>query len=58
MLEKLFATLADSEAGIHGRDDAIVAFSTMVGAMILARIASGTPLSDEILALAKDHLRR
>ena len=58
VLEKLFATLGDYDAGIDGRGDAIVAFSTMMGAMILARIASGTPLSDEILALAKDHLRR
>lgn len=58
VLEKLFATLGDYEAGIDGRGDAIVAFSTMVGAMILARITSGTPLSDEILAFAKDHLRR
>lgn len=58
VLEKLFAALGDSEAGIDSRDDAIVAFSTMMGAMILARITSGTPLSDEILALAKDHLRR
>ena len=58
VLQRLFATLGDSEAGIGGRGDAIVAFSTMMGAMILSRIASGTPLSDEILALAKDHLRR
>jgi len=58
VLEKLFATLGDYEAEIDGRGDAIVAFSTMMGAMILARIASTTPLSDEILALAKEHLRR
>ena len=58
VLESLFATLADNEAGINRRGDAIVAFSTMLGAMILARIASDTPLSEEILALAKDHLRQ
>jgi TetR/AcrR family transcriptional repressor of nem operon len=57
VLEKLFATLADSEAGADGRGDAIAAFSTMMGAMILARIAAGTPLSAEILEHAKNHLR-
>jgi TetR/AcrR family transcriptional repressor of nem operon len=58
VLDKLLTTLAGPEPGPDGRGEAIVAFSTMVGAMILARIASGAPLSDEILALARDHLRR
>lgn len=58
VLEKVFTALTDEQAGSGGRSGAIVAFSTMIGAMILARIASGTPLSDEILRLAKDHLRQ
>jgi TetR/AcrR family transcriptional repressor of nem operon len=57
-LEKLLAALADGQSGPDARGDAIVAFATMLGAMTLARIASGTPLSDEILDRAKDHLRR
>lgn len=58
VLEKLFATLAESEVGADRRGDAIAKFSTMVGAMVLARIASGTPLSREILEHAKNHLRQ
>jgi TetR/AcrR family transcriptional repressor of nem operon len=58
VLEKLIATLADGRSGPEARGDAIVAFSTMIGAMTLARIVSGTPLSEEILDRAKDHLRR
>jgi TetR/AcrR family transcriptional regulator, transcriptional repressor for nem operon len=38
------------------RRNAIAAVSTMVGAMVLARIASDDPLSDEILAAARDSL--
>jgi TetR/AcrR family transcriptional regulator, transcriptional repressor for nem operon len=57
-LEKLLDTLADGGCGTDTRGDAIVALSTMVGAMTLARITSGTPLSKEILTRARDHLRR
>jgi TetR/AcrR family transcriptional regulator, transcriptional repressor for nem operon len=57
-LEKLFAIFAANEAGADRRGDAIATFSSMMGAMILARIASGTPLSAEILEHAKDHLRK
>jgi len=57
VLEKLFATLIDNESGVDKRGDAIAAFSTMIGAMILARIASSTPLSDEILTHIKSRLR-
>jgi TetR/AcrR family transcriptional regulator, transcriptional repressor for nem operon len=57
-LEKVLAALADGQSGPDGRGDAIIAFATMLGAMTLARITSDTPLSDEILDRAKDHLRR
>jgi TetR/AcrR family transcriptional regulator, transcriptional repressor for nem operon len=57
-LEKLLGALADGQSGPDARGDAIVTFATMLGAMTLARIASDTPLSDEILERAKDHLQR
>lgn len=58
VLERLLGNLGDGEARSATRADAIAAFSTMIGAMILARIASGTSLSDEILESAKDHLHQ
>lgn len=42
----------------EARGDAIVALSTMVGAMTLARIVADGDLSSEILDRAKDHLHR
>lgn len=59
VLEKLFATLAgDAPDREQARGDAIVALSTMIGAMTLARVASGSALSAEILDRAKDYLHR
>ena len=58
VLERLLGNLGDGEARSATRADAIAAFSTMIGAMILARIASGTSLSDEVLESAKHHLHR
>jgi TetR/AcrR family transcriptional repressor of nem operon len=58
VLEKVIATLADGRSGPDARGDAIVAFSTMIGAMTLARVVSGAPLSEEILNRAKDHLHQ
>lgn len=59
VLEKLFVTLAgDAPDREQARGDAIVALSTMIGAMTLARVASGSALSAEILDRAKDHLHR
>jgi TetR/AcrR family transcriptional regulator, transcriptional repressor for nem operon len=61
VLERLFTTLSgrtpdhmDEEA----RADAIVALSTMIGAMTLARVVADGDLSSEILDLAKRHLHR
>jgi len=58
VLEKLFATLATNGSEPDARAQAIVALSTMVGAMTLARIVSDGRLSDEILNRAKDYLHR
>lgn len=57
-IERLLLTLADGGSDPDAHGEAIVALSTMVGALTLARIVSGTPLSDEILDRAKDHLHR
>ena len=59
VLEKVIAALsAEAEGSESARRDAIAAFSTMIGAMVLARIAGKTKLSSEILGAAKDHLHR
>jgi TetR/AcrR family transcriptional repressor of nem operon len=58
VLERLFDTFAEGSFGAEARGQAIVTLSTMIGAMTLARIASDTPLSEEILNRAKDHLHQ
>jgi TetR/AcrR family transcriptional regulator, transcriptional repressor for nem operon len=59
VLEKVLVTLA---AGAPDREEArgnaIVALSTMIGAMTLARVVADSDLSSEILERAKDHLHR
>ncbi|MER8447350.1 hypothetical protein NKH52_29680 [Mesorhizobium sp. M1066] len=49
--------LADDRFSGEARE-AMVDYATMIGAMTLARIASGTPLSEEILERARKRLRR
>ncbi len=59
VLEKLFVTLAgDAPNRDEARGDAIVALSTMIGAMTLARVVADSDLSLEILDRAKDHLHQ
>lgn len=57
-VEKLLAALSGGEPGEDARGEAIEALCTMIGALTLARIVSGTPLSDEILDRAKTRLHR
>jgi len=61
VLERLFATLA-GDAPDHreaeARANAIIALSTMIGAMTLARVVADSDLSSEILDCAKGHLHR
>jgi TetR/AcrR family transcriptional regulator, transcriptional repressor for nem operon len=58
ILEKLLVTLAGKAADHEkARGDAIVALSTMIGAMTLARVVTDRNLSSEILDRAKNHLR-
>ena len=55
----LLALVADAAAGSKdARGEAIVALSTMIGAMMLARIVPDPDLSAEILERAKGYLRR
>jgi hypothetical protein len=42
----------------NARGDAIVALSTMIGAMTIARVVTGSDLSSEIPDRAKNHLHR
>jgi TetR/AcrR family transcriptional repressor of nem operon len=59
LLEKIFITLAgDAPDREQARSAAILALSTMIGAMTLARIVADPDLSSEILDRAKDHLHR
>jgi TetR/AcrR family transcriptional regulator, transcriptional repressor for nem operon len=59
VLEKLFTTLAsDTPDREETRGGAIVALSTMIGAMTLARVVADSDLSSEILDRVKDHLHR
>lgn len=59
VLEKLLITLAGDEPDREeARGDAIVALSTMIGAMTLARVVADRELSAEILDRTKQHLRR
>jgi TetR/AcrR family transcriptional repressor of nem operon len=58
-LRKQIETLSGATEGAtpqERRRNAIAALSTMVGGMVLARIASDDPLSDEILSAARDSL--
>jgi TetR/AcrR family transcriptional repressor of nem operon len=58
VLERMLDNLCGGKCRSESRGEAIAAFSTMVGAMVLARAARGTRLSDEVLEFAKDHLHR
>ena len=59
VLERLLAILAaDTQDHEEARGNAIVALSTMIGAMTLARVVADGDLSTEILNRAKDHLHR
>jgi TetR/AcrR family transcriptional repressor of nem operon len=59
VLKKLFVTLASNVPNREqARGDAIVALSTMIGAMTLARVVSDSALSAEILARGREHLHR
>lgn len=49
----LLSTLADGETEDEKRANAIAMFTQWVGALMLSRAASASPISDEILAVAR-----
>ncbi|VVQ34051.1 hypothetical protein PS943_03660 [Pseudomonas fluorescens] len=53
-----FGTLMDSGDDARDRQQALVQYSLMVGALTLARATQGKPLSDEILEAATSFLTR
>jgi TetR/AcrR family transcriptional repressor of nem operon len=56
-VEFLTAALADAETDdVDARRDAIALLSEMVGAVIIARAAAGSEISDEILDVVRDRL--
>lgn len=54
-LVEILATLAPGDAD-QRRTTALAQWCTMVGAAVLARATRGDPMSDELLAAARDHL--
>ena len=55
-LLETFGSLIDSDAPDGNRQQALVQYSLMVGALTLARATRGDALSDEILDAARSHL--
>ncbi|WP_353155539.1 TetR/AcrR family transcriptional regulator [Herminiimonas fonticola] len=55
-LLEILASLCPSDDAAMRRQTALAQWSTMVGAMMLARATRGDPLADEILAAARLHL--
>ncbi len=58
VVEEMIDALAEDRFSGEARGEAMVDYATMIGAMTLARIASGTPLSEEILERARKRLHR
>ncbi|HEY4031649.1 MAG TPA: TetR/AcrR family transcriptional regulator [Caulobacteraceae bacterium] len=58
VIEEMIDTLAVDPSSEEARGEAMVDYATMIGAITLARILSGTPLSDEILERARKRLQR
>lgn len=50
---QLLSTLVDGQTEDERRSHAIAIFSQWLGALVLSRAASNSPLSDEILAVAR-----
>ena len=58
VIERMIGILAEDASSAEVRGEALVDYATMVGAITLARIVSGTPLSDEILDRTRRRLHR
>lgn len=61
-LERLAELLASVQPSALGHEErrasALAQIATMVGAMVLARATDGRPVSDELMAAAREHLLR
>ncbi|MDH6259079.1 hypothetical protein [Bradyrhizobium sp. BR13661] len=58
VIEEMIETLAEDPSSEAVRGEAMLDYATMIGAMTLARIVSGTPMSEEILKRARKRLHR
>lgn len=58
VIEEMLETLTEDTSSAAARGEAMVDYATMIGAITLARILSGTPFSDEILDRARKRLHR
>lgn len=58
VIEQMIDELAEDQSSEESRAEAMVDYATMIGAMTLARIVSGTTLSEEILERARKRLHR
>jgi TetR/AcrR family transcriptional repressor of nem operon len=58
VIEEMIKTLAEDPSSEEACGEAMVDYATMIGAIALARIVSGTPLSDDILNRARKRLHR
>lgn len=58
VVKEMIDALAEDPSSDEARSEAMVDYATMIGAMTLSRIVSGTPMSEEILKRAKKRLRR
>ena len=53
-----FGDYLDTFAGLEGRerDEALVRYATMVGALVISRATAGDPISEEVLDAARPAL--
>jgi TetR/AcrR family transcriptional regulator, transcriptional repressor for nem operon len=53
-----FGEYLNTFAGLEGRerDEALVRYATMVGALVISRATAGDPISEDVLAAARDAL--
>jgi TetR/AcrR family transcriptional regulator, transcriptional repressor for nem operon len=58
VINEMIETLAEDPSSKEARGEALVDYATLIGAITLARIVSGTPLSEEILKRTRKRLHR
>jgi len=58
VIEEMIDALVEDPSSEEARGEAMVDYATMIGAVTLARIVSGTPMSEEILKRTRKRLHR